>query len=477
MRVSVSVIAGLAFLLTSLVLRRATINRHIRGRLFLSASLFAIYTLAAMGLAWLPLPPETYQQVHGVIPLLLAFGAINLVVALSINPWRIDRLPERFPNIVQDTLVIALFAVAATLILRERIVTTTAVGAVVIGFALQDTLGNLFAGLAIQVEKPFRVGDWVTLSSQDGMVSEITWRATKMRTKAGNFVVVPNSVLAKDTITNYSEPTRHLRLYVEVGVSYDAPPNLVKNVIREALRDDPEIAHDRGTEVLLVEFAASAITYRVRFWISDFEADERVKDRVRSLIYYALRRHGIAIPYPIQVQMSAEEAGITHSTTGVDEALLFAVPMFALLSNEERAELLKVARAMSCRGRSGCPSGRCRGFAVRSQARGCGREAGRRRGTRGAPSRRRRLRRDVAAHRRAANRDGGRGDRLRAARDRRRGLPASGARQSHRARPRDGSHHDAARRAGAPSRRSRAAHRGRRRAVTAVPGEELSARL
>ena len=80
---------------------------------------------------------------------------------------------------------------------------TTAVGAVVVGLALQDTLGNLFAGLAIQVEKPFRVGDWVTIGGQDGMVSEVTWRATKMRTKAGNFLVVPNSVLARDTITNY----------------------------------------------------------------------------------------------------------------------------------------------------------------------------------------------------------------------------------------------------------------------------------
>ena len=75
---------------------------------------------------------------------------------------------------------------------------TTAVGAVILGFALQDTLGNLFAGLAIQIEKPFRVGHWVTIGGESGLVSEITWRATKIRTKAGNFVIVPNSVLARD---------------------------------------------------------------------------------------------------------------------------------------------------------------------------------------------------------------------------------------------------------------------------------------
>ena len=113
----------------------------------------------------------------------------------------------------------------------DRIVATTAVGAVVIGFALQDTLGNLFAGLAIQIEKPFRVGHWVTIGGVDGIVSEVTWRATKIRTKAGNFVVVPNSAVGKETITNYSEPTRETRVEVEVGASYDTPPNEVKAVI------------------------------------------------------------------------------------------------------------------------------------------------------------------------------------------------------------------------------------------------------
>jgi small-conductance mechanosensitive channel len=344
--VHVSVIVGLGCLLTSLVLRRATINRHIRGRLVLSASLFAVYTVAATALAWMPLAADTSRQIHGVIPLLLAFGVINLIVALSINPWHVDRLPERFPNIVQDTLVIALFAVAATLILRERIFTTTAVGAVVIGFALQDTLGNLFAGLAIQIEQPFGVGDWVAISSQDGKVSEITWRATKLRTKAGNFVVVPNSVLAKDTITNYSAPARDLRLSVEVGASYDTPPNLVKAVIREALRDETEISYQHGLDVLLAEFSASAMTYRVQFWISDFEADERVKDRVRSLIYYAFRRHGIAIPYAKPVQMSTDAPAVP-SVTRADEELLFSVQMFSPLSDNERAALLKVARPMT----------------------------------------------------------------------------------------------------------------------------------
>ncbi len=342
-----SVIAGIAFLLTSLGLRQATINRHIRGRLLLSASLFAAFTLVAAALYWLPATGdtrETFEALRALNPLLIAFAIINLIVALSINPWQIDRIPERFPNIVQDTFVIALFALVATLILRDRVLATTAVGAVVIGLALQDTLGNLFAGLAIQIEKPFRVGDWVTIGGQDGLVSEITWRATKMRTKAGNFVVVPNSVLAKDTITNYCEPTRSLRLQVEVGASYEVPPNVVKAVIREALQNAPEFVHERAPEVLLGDFGNSSIVYRVRFWVSDFEADERAKDLVRSLIYYAFKRANITIPYPIQVEMSPEEGGVVPVRGTVNADALAPVSLFSSLDAEERAALLAVAR-------------------------------------------------------------------------------------------------------------------------------------
>jgi small-conductance mechanosensitive channel/CRP-like cAMP-binding protein len=342
--VPLSVIAGLALLVASLALRGATLNRHIRGRLILSASLFAAFTAAAIAIRYLPLADETIRLLRDINPLVMTFAVINLVVAFTLNPWRIDRIPDRFPNIVQDTLVMGLFALVATLILRDRMLATTAVGAVVIGLALQDTLGNFFAGLAIQVEKPFRVGDWVTIGGQDGIVSEITWRATKMRNKAGNFVVVPNSTLAKDTIINYCQPTRSVRLQVDVGASYEVAPNVVKGVIVAALQSAPEILHERAPEVLLVDFGNSSMLYRVHFWVTDFDPDDRVPDRVRTLIYYAFKRNNITIPYPIQVEMSAEEGGVVPVLNTVAPDALASVPLFSPLAAAERAALLAVAR-------------------------------------------------------------------------------------------------------------------------------------
>ena len=156
---------------------------------------------------------------------MLAAALINLLVLALFNPLRDDRVPDRFPAIVQDAIVIGILMLVATFAFGDKLLTTSAVSAVVVGFALQDTLGNAFAGLAIQSEKPFNIGHWITVGDHEGRVAEVTWRATKLRTKTGNFVIVPNNIIGKAPITNYSEPTAPMRLYVDVGVSYDAPPH------------------------------------------------------------------------------------------------------------------------------------------------------------------------------------------------------------------------------------------------------------
>src|SRR5579862_3385070 len=336
---------SLLLLVVTFALRGAIANRYVRGRLFVSSGLFAVHAALVAMRTYAPLSNGIVERLAPALPLVLVFGVLNAVVALAINPWRVDRLPDRFPNIVQDTILIGLFGIAATLILQERVLATTAVGAVVIGFALQDTLGNLFAGLAIQIEKPFRVGHWVNVAGKEGRVSEITWRATKIRTGAGNLVVVPNSTLSRETITNYSEPSAETRVEVEVGVAYEAPPNQVKAAILDTLRGEPLVAPGREPEVLLVDFAPSAVTYRIRVWLADYENDLVMRDRIRSRVYYALRRAGLEIPYPTQVQI-ARDAAAAAPDVATYEATLHAVGIFAPLSVEQRAELARRARLL-----------------------------------------------------------------------------------------------------------------------------------
>jgi small-conductance mechanosensitive channel len=332
--------AGVVLVVVVLALRAVSTNQHVRGRLLWSAVAIAVYMAAVLAGAHLTLTAALHRLLDLTEPLLLAFGVINAAVALVINPWRGDRLPDRFPTIVQDTIVIAMFALVAIVVLQDRIFATTAVGAVAIGFALQDTLGNLFAGLAIQSEKPFRVGHWVHVAGQDGLVREITWRATKIRTKAGNLVIVPNSVLSRDTITNYSEPVLDTRIELEVGAGYETPPNEVKTVILAAIKDEPLVSSSHAPEVLLVAFADSGITYRIRAWTSDFSADEILRDRIRSAVYYAFRRHRITIPYPIRVVINGDSQPV--QTENAAHALS-RVTIFDALSDADRASLAAAA--------------------------------------------------------------------------------------------------------------------------------------
>ena len=335
-------IAGLLALLTTLGFLAAVPSRFIRSRL-----LFSLWLL----LAFLALQ-VTVSQGIGDVALFAALGRLvfvlavtNLAITLLANRWKEDRPSERFPAIVQDVTLIGLFTIVATVLMKEQLLTTSAVGAVVVGFALQDTLGNLFAGLAIQIEKPFRVGHWISVAGSEGQVQEITWRATKLRTKAGQFLIVPNGMMSKESILNYSEPTIPTRVEVDIGASYDVPPNDVKAAIGEALQNAPLVLSTPPANVLLADFADSSIIYRAQFWIGDYALDSQARDQVRTNLWYVFRRHGIEIPYPIQIQFERDERPARSEADILSGAArLGAIDLFATLPEESRLDLSRAAR-------------------------------------------------------------------------------------------------------------------------------------
>lgn len=334
---SISVLVSLALAAVSLLVRLLTPNRLVRRKLRLPIVLALLFPVVVLGLPYTTFLPPMQGLIRSAANLGLALALITFVVVLLANPLREDRLPTAIPNILQDAIIVGLFLLLGTLLMQEKFLTTSAVSAVVLGFALQDTLGNAFAGLAIQVEKPFHVGHWIRIGEHEGRVEEITWRATKLRTKATNFVIVPNGMIAKEAIVNYSEPVIPTRLEVEVGASYDATPEVVKAALFEALGNASLVLPDPSPSVLLLEFGASAITYRVRFWIADFARDQEACDQVRTDIYYGFKRHGIEIPYPIQVQYDREAAPArAPGLTAEFAALLGRSAFFENLDADER---------------------------------------------------------------------------------------------------------------------------------------------
>jgi small-conductance mechanosensitive channel/CRP-like cAMP-binding protein len=332
---------GVAALAATLAISGLTVNRLVQRKLRLSLFLFAGYLLFNLIVWQRPsLFPAADLDLRGFERLAFAAAAINLLVYSLINPLRKDRVPDAFPSILQDAIVIGLLVLIATFVFQDKLLTTSAVGAVVVGFALQDTLGNAFAGLGIQSEKPFRVGHWIRVGEFEGRVAEVTWRATKLHTKSGNFVIVPNNIIAKDAITNYSEPAVPTRLEVEVGASYLSTPADVQAAALEALRQVPRVLASPPPDVLLHAFDGSAITYRVRFWIADYELDDEARGEARTALFYAFGRRGIEIPWPIEVGYSRDWPEPVAATKQLErERVLGRVDLLSRLTDEQRRQI------------------------------------------------------------------------------------------------------------------------------------------
>jgi small-conductance mechanosensitive channel/CRP-like cAMP-binding protein len=179
------------------------------------------------------------------------------------------------------------------------LLTTFGVGSLVLGLALQDTLGNLFAGLALIFERPLTVGDWVQLGDAVGKVRQITWRSVRIVTRELNEITIPNSAISKDRIMNYSSPNRLYGFKVTVGFSYDAPPSIVKEMLRTTALETPGIVGTPPPDARTLEFAASSITYELRVFIEDYDQFTDIRNDLMSRLWYSARRACIQIPYPI----------------------------------------------------------------------------------------------------------------------------------------------------------------------------------
>ncbi len=330
----------------TLALFVATRNPALRRRLRITLGVAITAVAAHMALMGGFVPTAYLDNIFTVEKLLLTLAAIQGVITLLFHPWFSDRATERAPGIVQGALVIGVFLLVVTLVFPDQLLAASAVGAVVIGFALQDTLGNFFAGVALQIDRPFKPGDWIEVGPFQGRVTDITWRATKIRTKPGNLIVVPNNVVGKEAITNYSEPLSPTRLFVEVGTSYLIPPNLVRSAIMVALSRCPHVLKTPDADVLMVDFGASALIFKARFWINDFEQDERARDEVRTAIYYEFHRQGIEIPWPIQVNYRREDVPkdpeVDHAR---HQTQIATVPILSALGPDAHAALAASARS------------------------------------------------------------------------------------------------------------------------------------
>jgi small-conductance mechanosensitive channel/CRP-like cAMP-binding protein len=369
-------LARLGLLLAAYLLFTAGQRFLVRSHLFRQVDL-PVNLLVLVLLALLLLGPVLGQMNPHVRDALKA-AAVFLGVTIGLKLFDLlffDRLPQwrrkpQVPLVLRDIGRWVLALVALVLIVRGFFpgvnLNVLAVSSLVVGYivgnATQDTLGNLFAGLALNAERPFQIGDWVTAGGHTGTVVDTTWRATRLRTKADDYIVIPNSAIGKESIINYSRPTRSHGCYLTIGVSYDTPPNQAREAILAVLREAPDVCQQPAPSVYLVGYGNFSIDFKIKFFIEDYARLDPIQSGVMDRLWYAFRRAGISIPFPVQDERTRDAVADEHArrTAEVEAArqLLTGVDLFRSLSPEEMNRLVGRAKLQQfARGENLCRQG------------------------------------------------------------------------------------------------------------------------
>jgi small-conductance mechanosensitive channel/CRP-like cAMP-binding protein len=234
---------------------------------------------------------------------LLASLLQSTLLILAVGIW--ERFARPWPRIFLDVFRWVLFIAAFVAVLYEsgvnagNLFTGSALVTAALGFALKDTLGNVFSGLAIHAERPFEVGDWIQYDQNTahiGRVVEINWRATKVITLDEAYVIIPNGQLAQASIRNFTKPDRWSRRSLYVVTPYDVPPQRVQAIILDAIRGSFGVLEHPAPSVVTNDFKERGVEHWVRLFTTEFDKRDRVDGMARDRIWYALARHGIEIP-------------------------------------------------------------------------------------------------------------------------------------------------------------------------------------
>lgn len=344
---------GVLVALVLILALRATLSPAAQPRTR-TPSLLLITHLVTFALAQ-ALPEGTSpSRLFAPLALLFLLGSIGRsAVVLGIDVFLGRRIGRPLPRIIRDILQGLVVVGIGLAVLNNAgvepgsLLTTSALLTAVVGLSLQDTLGNVFAGLAIQVQQPFDVGDWIQFDNDPknvGRVVEINWRATKVLTLDEIEVIVPNGSIAKAPIKNFTKPTTSSRRSVFFQAPHDTPPDEVHRVVLAAIVGAPGVLTEPPPSILTNQFTDGGIEYWVRFFTDQFQRRDLVDGGVRDRIWHALHRIGVEMPFPQRTVHLHAVTAASRARTAMSQAekrsrVLDGTDFFKILSVAERRKL------------------------------------------------------------------------------------------------------------------------------------------
>ncbi|HSQ24759.1 MAG TPA: mechanosensitive ion channel family protein [Pyrinomonadaceae bacterium] len=298
--------------------------------------------------------PEGKNAKLQKIPIFVLSALLGYLAVRALNAAIFDlifRLRRGYeaPTLARNVFTLLAFAIVFVILFKNQyfeydlgaLFTTSAIFGVIIGLALQDTLGNFFAGISLHADRPFQVGDVIVVGDDVGVVESITWRAIKLRTFQNHIILVSNSNAAREAIEVMPRNNLNARL-VLFGTLYSDSPAKTIHVVREAVRDADNVSDKITPIVRIRNFGDSSIDWEIKYWLDDYAKYNDTDALVRQRIWYALRRNGLSFAFPtrtIQIDRKTPILPIRPEDQIADR--LSAVDIFAPLSADELRQLAK----------------------------------------------------------------------------------------------------------------------------------------
>ena len=351
---AVEAFAGLALFIAAV-----TFGRLLKRRA--GVPLGFLYLLFCAVLAvWLPLEffPGPYtplpSTLRGLRAAAILCGTLFIIAVVRRYYWELwfeKHQKTKAPKFLSQLFGLVLFLAALLVVIGgiyghsiEGVIFGSTIIVGIIGFAMQDLLGNIIAGIALELGKPFKTGDWLIFENQRAEVIEVNWRSTKLRNNDDVYLDIPNKAIAGSTIINLTYPTRQHALRLDVHFDYGTPPNRIKDAVIAAAAQVPGVLVTPPPKAFLKHFAESAVTYEIKFWIEDESKYNDIVDGIRTNVWYAARRLEIRMPFPIRTIQIERPGRRAETARAATRATIREQPLLQLLDDAEAERMLTAAR-------------------------------------------------------------------------------------------------------------------------------------
>src|SRR6266404_618212 len=216
--------------------------------------------------------------------------------------------------------------------------------AIILGFAGQNLFAGIIGGVSIQINRPYKVGDWLQVHERFAEVMEINWRSTRLRTNDNIYLDIPNNEMVSHEIVNLHYPTEVHAMRIRVGVEYKNPPNVVKDALFRAASTADGVLAQPKVKVFLVDFADHAVIYEIKYYMGNHSRINEINDAVRTNVWYELKRQDITIPFPIRtLHVERRSARTVQEDQEEARTILRDEPLFECLSDAQIENLVKEA--------------------------------------------------------------------------------------------------------------------------------------